>query len=60
MAPQVSGNEGVEKGAVICVESAASDQVFGNWLRLIPRPRLKRGDKLALIDQTVLEREQAE
>jgi hypothetical protein len=32
--------------------------VFGNRPGLVARPRLKRGDKLALIDQTVLKREQ--
>src|SRR4051812_32390994 len=58
--PDVACYEGVDGGAVVVVEVAAADEVVGQGTALVPRPRLEGGHELDLVDQPVLQREQAE
>ena len=57
---QVAGDEGLDGLAVAGVEVARGDQVLGQRPGLVARPGLEGGDELALVDQPVLEGEQAE
>src|SRR5262249_57152778 len=53
-------DHGLDAGALVGVEVAATDEVVGEGAGLVERPRLERGDNVALVDQPVLQREQAE
>ena len=57
---QMAGDQGLDGGTVVGVEVAAADQVLGQRPLLVERPGLKGGDELPLVDQAVLEGEQAE
>jgi hypothetical protein len=57
---QVHGDHGVESGSLIGLKVAALDEMFRQRSLLLASPGLERGDELDLVDQSVLEREQAE
>ena len=54
------GDQGLDGGAVVGVEVAAGDEVVGQRPGLVAGPGLEGGDELGLVDQAVLEGEQAE
>ena len=58
--PEVPCDEGLDRGAVVGVEVAPGDEVVGQRPGLVAGPGLEGGDELALVDQAVLQREQAE
>ena len=55
-----SATSASSSGPVVGVEVAAADQVVGQRPGLVAGPGLEGGDELALVDQAVLQREQAE
>ena len=57
---EVPRDEGLDGGAVVGVEVAAGDEVVGQGSRLVAGPGLEGGDELDLVDQAVLQGEQAE
>jgi hypothetical protein len=57
---EVHGDESVDHISLIRLKIAAGDQMFGQWPVLVASPGLKGCDKLDLVDQAVLKREQAE
>ena len=57
---QVQGDQGLEHGTLLGVEVAAGDEVVGQRPGLVAGPGLEGGDELDLVDQAVLEGEQAE
>jgi len=56
----MQANHRLHDRTLIGVEITALDQVIGKRSTLIERPRLEGGNKLALIDEAVLEGEQTE
>ncbi len=56
----VQGDDGVEAGAGIGVKVAPADEVVGQGRQLVAGPGLEGRDQGALVDQTVLKREQSE
>ena len=57
---EVQRDQGLDDGALVGVEVAAGDEVVGQGPGLVAGPGLEGGDELALVDQAVLEGEQAE
>ena len=57
---EVPGDQGLDGGAVVGVEVAAGDEVVGQGAGLVERPGLEGGHELALVDQAVLQGQQAE
>ena len=57
---EVAGHQGLDGGSVVGVEVAAADEVVGQGAGLVERPGLEGGDELALVDQAVLQGQQAE
>src|SRR5262249_40052976 len=57
---EVEGGQGLEGGPLGVVEVTAADQEIGKQSILGAAPGLEGGDELALIDQPVLQGEQAE
>src|SRR5262249_25721892 len=57
---QVQRDHRLDAGSLLGVEVTTADEVNRQRSALIARPRLKGGHELHLIDQAVLEREQAE
>ena len=55
-----SADQGLDRGALVGVEVAAGDEVVGQRPGLVAGPGLEGGDELALVDQAVLQGEQAE
>ena len=53
-------DQGLDSGTVICVKITATDKVLGQTARLVERPGLEGGDELSLVDQPILEGNQAE
>ena len=56
----VACHQGLDGGAVVGIEVAASDQVVGQGAGLVEGPGLEGGDELDLVDQPVLQCKQAE
>ena len=57
---EVPCHQGLDGGPVVGVEVAAGDEVVGQGAGLVEGPGLEGGDELALVDQAVLQRQQAE
>jgi hypothetical protein len=57
---EVAYHEGLDGGSVVGLEVAAADEVVGQGAGPIERPGLEGGHELDLVDQSVLQREQAE
>ena len=57
---EVQGDQGLDAGALRGVEVAAGDEVVGQGPGLVAGPGLEGGDELGLVDQAVLQGEQAE
>ena len=57
---QVQPDHGLDAGALVGVEVAAGGEVLGQGPGLVAGPGLEGGDELALVDQAVLQGEQAE
>ena len=57
---EVRGDQGLDGGPLVGVEVAAGDQVVGQRPGLVAGPGLEGGDELGLVDQAVLQGEQAE
>ena len=53
-------DHGLDAGALVGVEVAAGDEVVGQGPGLVAGPGLEGGDELALVDQAVLQGQQAE
>ena len=56
----MQGDQGLDRGTLLGVEVAAGDEVVGQGPGLVAGPGLEGGDELALVDQAVLQGEQAE
>jgi hypothetical protein len=56
----MASHQSLDGRAIVRVQLAAGLQMVSQALRVIERPRLEGGHKLALVDQTVLKREQSE
>ena len=57
---EVPRDESLDRNSVVAVEVAAGDEMIGHRPGLVAGPGLEGGDELALVDQAVLQREQAE
>ena len=57
---EVPGDQRLDHVAVVGVEVAAGHEMIGHRPALVAGPGLEGGDELALVDQAVLECEQAE
>jgi hypothetical protein len=57
---QVQPDHGLDAGALVVVEVAAGGEVLGQRPGLVAGPGLEGGHELDLVDQAVLERQQAE
>ena len=57
---EVQRDQRLDGGALLGVEVAAGDEVVGQGPGLVAGPGLEGGDELALVDQAVLQGEQAE
>jgi hypothetical protein len=56
----VACHQGIDSGSVVGIEVAATNEVVGQGAGLVERPGLERGHELALVNQPVLKRKQAE
>ena len=56
----VHGRQGLDGGSLGGIEVPQGDQVIGQGSRLVARPGVERGDELSLLDQAVLQGQQAE
>jgi hypothetical protein len=57
---EVARHQRLDDGPVLRVEVAAGEEVLGQGPGTVAGPGLEGGDELALVDQAVLERQQAE
>jgi hypothetical protein len=57
---EVARHQGLDGRAVVGIEVAPVDEVVGQGASLVERPGLEGGDEPALVDQAVLQRQQAE
>src|SRR4051812_42608490 len=51
--------EGIDRGSVVGIEVAATDEVVRQGAGLVERPGLEGGHQLALVDQPVLKGQQS-
>ena len=57
---QVQPDHRLDHAALVGIEGAAVDEVIGQRPVFLERPGLKPGDELDLVDQPILQRQQAE
>jgi hypothetical protein len=57
---QVGGDEGIDDRTAAGVEGALGHEQVGDGVGFVEGPGAERGDRLRLVDQPVLERDQAE
>jgi hypothetical protein len=60
VALEVSQDESFDRNAVVCIQIPSIDEVISQRSSLVAGPSVERGDELRLLDQAILQGEQAE